>query len=225
MNQTVKIILAIILTALVIGGGTYYYLNQTCQTEIGNLETEKDDLNDRVSTLQSQLNELQRQVSSSDGLTVSFSERYFSSKKFGIVFYYPKDWYVIEDKSESRIYVRNVEEKTGKFDGRPLNFQQIWISTAENEASEEVENGIKNSETLPSHGSIITETIDNKSFKINTYEYDGPGGPQIKAFWEDNSGNRYYATNSTEVGQENQEKMIENLKLILSTIDLVAYAN
>jgi len=44
MNQTTKIILAIILTIVIVGGSVYYYLNQANQIEIDNLEAQIDQL-------------------------------------------------------------------------------------------------------------------------------------------------------------------------------------
>jgi len=103
----------------------------------------------------------------------------------------------------------------------PSNFQQVWISTWEQEVAAEKESNVKagNPDGREFGGSLISDKIDRNGFVINTYEYATIGGPTLQAFWSDKNGKRYYATNSTEIGQENQQMMVENLKLILSTVD------
>lgn len=138
----------------------------------------------------------------------------------GISFQYPKDWYVIEDESIDRIYIRNVQNKTSK-GNRPSDFQQLWISTWEQEINSETENNVKGGKPDGREfgGPLSAGIIDRDDFIINTYEYRTIGGQTLQAFWNDKSGKRYYATNATEVGQENQQKMVENLKKILATVE------
>ncbi len=146
----------------------------------------------------------------------------YTSNNLGISFQYPKDWYIKEEeemRSGYRIYIRNFQGDVSR-ENMPSDFQQIWISTWEQEINAETENNVKNGnpDGREFGGSLSTKTIDRGSFIINTYEYETIGGVTIQAFWTDKSGKRYYATNSTEVGQENQKNMVENLRKILSTV-------
>ena len=152
----------------------------------------------------------------------SNSQKY-KSVNLGISFQYPKGWYVKEEKMNGigyRIYIQNTKEEVNK-GNMPSDFQSVWISTWEQEINEETENDVKNGTPNGREfgGSLSAGTIDGNVFVINTYEYNTIGGPTLQAFWSDKNGKRYYATNSTEVGQENQKNMVKNLKLILSTVE------
>lgn len=151
------------------------------------------------------------------------NQQTYKSVNLGISFQYPKGWYVKEKKENGigyRIYIQNTQEGISK-GNMPSDFQRVWISTWEQEINEETENNMKNS--IPDGrefgGPLSAGTIDRNDFVINTYEYNTIGGPTLEAFWSNKNGKRYYATNSTEVDQENQKNMVKNLKLILSTVE------
>ncbi len=143
----------------------------------------------------------------------------YLSNNLGISFQYPNDWYIKEDESINRIYIRNVQEDINK-GNMPSDFQQVWISTWTQDVSAQTENNVKSGK--PDGRAIMrpvtATTIDSNVVIINIYEYETIGGPALQAFWIDKSGKKYYATNSTEVGKENQQNMVVNLKKILYTV-------
>ncbi|OGH58653.1 MAG: hypothetical protein A2725_03060 [Candidatus Magasanikbacteria bacterium RIFCSPHIGHO2_01_FULL_33_34] len=155
------------------------------------------------------------EIDTSDWLT-------YTNEEYGFSFRYPKGWFIIEDESISRIYIRNVQGNTNK-GNRPSDYQQIWISTWEKEITADTENNVKigKPDGIEFGGGLFISAININGFIINTYEYNTLGGKILQAFWNDKSGKRYYATNSTEVGQENQQKMVENLKKILTTFEFI----
>jgi len=143
----------------------------------------------------------------------------YTSDNLGISFQYPKGWFVREDKAISRVYIENTQEQGFKWD-LPADFQRVWISTWAQEVSAEKENNLKNGKVYITeiNTSVSISTISNNGIVINTYEYEADGGPTLEAFWTDKSGKRYYAINSTEIDDVNQQKMVSNLKKILSTL-------
>ena len=155
---------------------------------------------------------------------ISSDQEAYSSDNLGISFQYPKGWYVKENKEIGDGYsvlISNVDVVEGMNKGNvPSDFQQVWISTWEQEVGVEKENNVKNGKPdgREIFGSVSASVINNNGIMINVYEYKTVGGATLEAFWVDKSGKKYYATNSTEVGETNQQKMVENLKEILSTI-------
>lgn len=147
------------------------------------------------------------------------NSRIYTSNNLGISFQYPKGWFVREDRDDSRVYIENTQEDVNK-GNMPADFQRVWISTWAQEVSAQTENNVKNGKPdgREISGSVSTATINSNGVVINTYEYKTIGGSTLQAFWTDKSGKRYYATNSTEVGDANQQKMVENLKKILATV-------
>lgn len=146
----------------------------------------------------------------------------YTSNNLGISFQYPKDWYIKEDQSINRVYIKNVQDDINKGNA-PENFQQVWISNWEEEINETTENNVKNGNPTGREfgGFLSSGIIDRGIFTINTYEYVTMGGPTLEAFWSDKFGKRYYATNTTEAGQKNQQNMVKNLKLILSSVNFI----
>ncbi len=57
MNQLGKIVLAVVITALVVGGATYYLANQSARLEVENLESRIDQLEEQISTNQQEESE------------------------------------------------------------------------------------------------------------------------------------------------------------------------
>lgn len=139
----------------------------------------------------------------------------YASDRFGISFNYPSHWHIRE--TNERIYMSNIKNQMDK-PSISENFQQLWISTWPEEIKA-AENYINGSIPEEARRLVSSEIIKKDSFVIRTYEYQGEGGPSLLAFWRDESGKKYFATNATEVGLENQKNMIENLKLILKTIE------
>jgi type II secretory pathway pseudopilin PulG len=140
----------------------------------------------------------------------------------GVSFKYPNNWFIKEDSSLNRVYASSVEADVTK-DNMPANFQRIWFSTESVEASLQQEEGIKSgsSSNRQVSGPVAISTIKSGSITIDTYEYETVGGPTLQAFWEDSANKRFYATNSTEVGEKNQKDMVANLKKILATVSFV----
>lgn len=147
------------------------------------------------------------------------NSRIYTSNNLGISFQYPKGWFVREDNDASRVYIENTQEDVNK-GNMPADFQRVWISTWAQEVSAQIENNVKNGKPdgREISGKVSATTISSDGIVINTYEYKTVGGSTLQAFWTNKSGKRYYATNSTEVGDVNQQKMVENLKKILATV-------
>lgn len=208
----------VLLSAIVFGGGAYAYVNNKATKE-------KEDLTAQVTELQSQVSSGSTATTASGNstsTTATTSEtaswKVYSNSSLGISFKYPSDWYIKEAPSESRIYVRNTQNDVNK-ETKPSNFQQIWISYSATESAISRENNTKsgNPDDQEISGSVTPSTIKADDTTIKTYEYSTMGGPTLEAYWADVSGERYWATNSTEVGETNQQNMVANLKLILST--------
>lgn len=123
-----------------------------------------------------------------------------------ITFKYPKGWFVEEEKSTGRIYIKNTNIANLSKANMPKDFQMFWISKEK---------------TLPSVMSTRSPEYVNapNGLKIKTYKMNSTGGPLLEAYWKSNSGEEYYATNSSEVSDELQNKMMENLKKVLSTFE------
>jgi hypothetical protein len=143
----------------------------------------------------------------------------YESTDKSLSFKYPGDWFIREDSSLKRIYI-STDSTAVTRDNIPAGFQQVWIAVGSDEASVENENSIKagNPKGVSVNGEIAASTIKSGELAITIYEYDTVGGKVLQAFWSGKSGTRYYATNATEVGQTNQQNMVNNLKKILATI-------
>jgi hypothetical protein len=137
----------------------------------------------------------------------------------GLTFKYPDNWFLEEKASMSRIYVKNSEVDLLK-EETPADFQQLWLSYDRDEASAAREEAIKNGKSAYRvvRGEVTAGTIQAGDLTINTYEYETLGGPTLEAYWTGADGKRYYATNSTEVGEENQTEMVAALKKLLASI-------
>ncbi len=139
----------------------------------------------------------------------------------GVTFKYPGDWFVEKSTSMDRVYVKNAQVDLSK-DATPDNFQQIWLSADQDEAAQAREDAIKkgSSEFRTVDGPVTASTIKAGSVTITIYAYNTVGGPTVEAYWTNKAGTRMYATNSTEVGQQNQTDMVANLKKVLASITL-----
>lgn len=139
----------------------------------------------------------------------------------GVTFKHPGDWFVSETSSMSRLYVKNSQVDLSK-EETPANFQQVWMSYDTDEASKAREDAIKKGESAYRFVSsaVTASTVKAGATTINLYAYETVGGPTVEAYWTNAAGKRYYATTSTEVGQQNQTDMVANLKKILSSITL-----
>lgn len=140
----------------------------------------------------------------------------------GVSFKYPQGWVLQENTTMGRLYAKssNVDLATAE---TPEDFQQVWLSVDTDEAALSRENDIKNglSAFRQVLGDVKASAIKSGDLTINTYEYNTVGGPTLEAYWTGKDGKRYYATNSTEVGQQNQQDMVANLKKLLATVSFV----
>ncbi len=154
----------------------------------------------------------------SDEKPINSGWKVYISEKLKISFEYPEGWFVKEEdqiSSGSRIYISSHDGEFNK-GNIPSGYQNIWISTWDQEVSAEDENSTKNgTPNCCEAGPIATSSIQAGSVKINTYEYQTVGGPKLQAYWTNNI-KRYYATNATEIG--NQDSMVETLKKLLPTV-------
>lgn len=123
-----------------------------------------------------------------------------------IMFKYPKGWYIEEEKSTGRIYIKNTNIADLSKVNIPKDFQMFWIS--------------KEKTLQPVMSTRSPEYINAPNgLKIKTYKMNSTGGSLLEAYWQSDSGEEYYATNSSGVGDELQNKMIDNLKKVLSTFE------
>jgi len=143
----------------------------------------------------------------------------YSWDNHSVSFKYPSGWTVKEDAKMDRLYVRNSDVNLLK-EATPADFQQLWLSRDVDETSAAREAKIKNGESdyRVVQGEVKASTIKAGSTTINVYEYTTVGGPTLEAYWTNKDGHRLYATNSTEVGEENQTDMVANLKKLLASV-------
>jgi hypothetical protein len=139
----------------------------------------------------------------------------------GVSFKYPGDWTVQENTSMGRLYVKNSTVDLAK-EQTPENFQQLWLSVDTDETAAARETNIKKGVSAFREviGEVKASTIKAGSLTINVYEYETTGGPTLEAYWTNKAGSRVLATNSTEVGQQNQKDMVANLKKLLASVTL-----
>jgi hypothetical protein len=137
----------------------------------------------------------------------------------GVSFKYPGDWVISETPSMGRLYVKNIDVNLLK-EETPEGFLQVWLSVDTDENSAAREEAIKNGRSVwrVVDGEVKSGTIKAGDIIINTYEYNTLGGATIEAYWTDKDGKRYYATNSTEVGEPNQTEMVDILKKLLKSV-------
>ncbi len=139
----------------------------------------------------------------------------------GVTFKYPGDWFIKEDAGLSRVYAKNSQVDLSK-DETPVNFQQIWLSADMDETAQAREDSIKKGESAFRivNGPVTASTIKAGTVTINVYSYETVGGSTVEAYWTNKAGKRLMATNSTEVGQQNQTDMVATLKKVLASITL-----
>lgn len=137
----------------------------------------------------------------------------------GVSFKYPGEWYVSETASMGRLYVKNSQVDLLK-EETPDNFQQVWLSVDTDETSAAREAKIKKGESdyREVASAVTPSTIKAGDITINIYEYETQGGPTLEAYWTNKSGKRFYATNSTQVGAQNQKDMVASLKKVLASV-------
>lgn len=136
-----------------------------------------------------------------------------------VSFKHPGGWVTSETASMGRLYVKNSSVDLLK-EETPEDFQQVWLSVDTDEASKAREDAIKKGESAYRYvnSDVKAGTVKSGDLTINTYEYDTVGGPTLEAYWTGEDGKRYFATTSTEVGEENQAEMVANLKKLLATV-------
>jgi hypothetical protein len=140
----------------------------------------------------------------------------------GLSFKHPGDWLTSETASMGRLYVKNSDVNLLK-ESAPADFQQIWLSVDTDEAAQAREDAIKKGESMyrTVAGEVKASTIKSGDLTINVYEYQTVGGPTLEAYWTGKDGKRYYATNSTEIGEDNQTEMVATLKKVLASVAFV----
>jgi hypothetical protein len=137
----------------------------------------------------------------------------------GVSFKHPGDWVTNETASMGRVYVKNSTVDLTK-EETPADFQQVWLSVDTDESAKAREDAIKagSSDYRVVSGEVKAATIKSGDLTINTYEYTTVGGTTLEAYWTGKDGKRYFATNSTEVGEQNQADMVATLKKVLATV-------
>ena len=139
----------------------------------------------------------------------------YKSTALGISFEMPKGWYVEEETDH--LTIKNYEEEYNKgSDNVPADLQILLIWKGET-ASAEAENLIKNADgSTEITGKVKQGSLKAGSITMNTYEFTS-AGPSFDAFWSI-GGNRYQASNASEVGDSKQDAMIVTLKKLLPTV-------
>lgn len=137
----------------------------------------------------------------------------------GLSFKYPEGWVAAENRAMGRLYLKSHDVNLLN-QRAPNDFQQLWLSYDPSEASEEREEAIKRGESRYRviRGEVKTSTIQAGDTKINIYEYETSGGPALEAYFTNQNGQRFIATNSTEMGKDNQTNMVANLKQLLASL-------
>jgi hypothetical protein len=137
----------------------------------------------------------------------------------GVNFKHPADWVTEENTGIGRLYVKN-QDVNLLTEETPDNFQQIWLSIDTDESSAAREDAIKNGTSAfrTVNGEVKASTLEAGDITINTYEYETTGGPTMEAYWTGKDGKRLFATNSTDVGEQNQTEMVATLKKVLASV-------
>jgi hypothetical protein len=202
------LLVVIVLTLL---GGVGYYVYESNQDN----NAQKKSENSVVNKPSGQNSTTKENTIANEPINPSWKTYTSSTQK--ISFEYPDGWFVREDSETNRIYVSNHQGEFNKAN-MPGDFQQIWLSSWEQEANAENESSVKSGNPKGSEPVLVTAgTLKAGDVTINTYEHQATGGPKLQAFWNVN-GKKFYATNSTEVGMDQQTKMISNLKKLLPTV-------
>lgn len=202
----VEVLVVLVVAGAVGFAGWYVYHSQTDKNGVA-----------KNSSSSSNQTDTSKQTSLPEDLYAGWKTYESADKK--LTFKYPSDWHTRQDGNLPRVYASNTAGTTTK-DNMPTDFQQVWVTTGSDEASVERENSTKIGSPLGASvsGEIVKSTIKSGDLVINTYEFNSAGGKVLQAFWADSTGQRYYATNSSEIGQVNQQNMVDNLKKILATV-------
>lgn len=197
----------IVIVALTLVGGVGYYI----------YHNDKDKKTDSSATSPTNDQSSKAEEKSSSSEPVNDGWKTYTSTTQKISFEYPEGWFVREDSETNRIYVSNHQGEFNK-DNMPDDYQQLWLSTWNQEATAENESSVKNGSPNGREAGPITKgTIKAGEVTMNTYEYQTLGGSTLQAFWTAND-KMYYATNSTEIGTQQQTDMVSNLKKLLPTV-------
>lgn len=197
----------LVIIALTLVGGIGYYVYQSNQ----------DKKTDNSVTSQTNEQSSKQEEKSTDKGPVHVGWKTYTSSAQKVSFEYPEGWFVREDSETNRIYVSNHQGEFNK-GNTPDDFQQLWLSTWEQEATAENESSVKSGSPKGAEaGPVTAGTLKAGAVTINTYEYQTVGGPTLQAFWTV-KGKMFYATNSTEVGAQQQTEMVSNLKKLLPTV-------
>lgn len=202
----------IIFIAAVIGGAGFYVYNSQKKTN-QSLDKASASNNQSASTINNKSDA--KKVSKQSVGPINSGWKQYESTAQKISFEYPEGWSVSEDSESHRVYISSHKGEYNK-GNIPPGYQNLWISTWDQEATNERENSVKNGSPKGREaGSVSPASIKAGEITINTYEYPTVGGPALDAYW-DIKGQKYYASNSTEI--RNQEAMVSTLKKLLPTV-------
>jgi hypothetical protein len=83
MSQTGKVIFSILLTALIVGAGTYYLANRAAQTDKESLEIKVETLEEQIANLESQeLIEIEEETATDETEKASLKSEYKLAEEF-----------------------------------------------------------------------------------------------------------------------------------------------
>lgn len=95
MNKTWSVIISIIITAIVVGGVAYYYLNNKAENEKADLQNQIDELEDQILDLQSKSSETNKSDESETATEEETADwETYSNEEYGFSFKYPIDFKV-----------------------------------------------------------------------------------------------------------------------------------
>lgn len=226
MNSWWKTSLLVLFTAVVVGGGTYWFTNSRATQDKAALQDRIDSLSKKVSALES-ANSTAPTVTApkSDGNTATSDPtadwRSYSNSTYGLSFKYPKEWFVFAPTGDTRVYIQSVPGDVDKGIASS-GFQRFWIELSATSAKSD-----QNSVNATIAPYIASTYLSSDSVKSIVYEYytgDGAkpmansttGEKHLTAFFT--HGQLFELQTASEVGRSNSQSQADIAKKVIGTI-------
>lgn len=186
MRPIVKMILTVVVTALVIGGGTYWYVNNKATTDKTALQSTIDGLNANVTALNKKVTDLTPTAvtpsapapTTTTPTTASeptAKSNTYTNTKLGFSFKYPTDWnvHVTSDETTGNSFVADITPADGKllytigFSHTILNYDNKDINTQFTYLKSSAYSGNTDFKVLTSQSGITYSGVDKGGSKQN----------------------------------------------------------
>jgi len=237
MKPIWTIIITVVATAAIVGGGTWYLIDSNAKKDKQTLQTELDTLNQKIAEESATSGTVVTSgATATTGATVTdetASWKTFSSAKYGFSAKYPENWLINDYVSESkRLYILSPDRKAKLDAGRIVRLYDVSVNIYTT-ASE-----LPNNQTKKlSFENWIKEEADNYGFtsrKATTFDggigYVGKGTGEITTYlmFVVKNGIIYQIeTGESETPSSTEQSIIDSIKLITPdvTADWKTYTN